>query len=248
MIPRLVAVLGLMVCALSAALLVPTRSEAGACEQPEPRIGLLPIPDTIATDGGLLVRAAAALGGRDDASFHLGPGGRLELRLGHFRVGEREVDARLEPLGSGFARVVPVTPIDGPAQFMSANGPIPVQFEARALTLTSAPALTQASLRVRRRRANGEDYDVRYLLRVTLRRSAPAEARALLLYEGDAEQAVAYTELRPPSGRRIEVASGGSCDTFGWPFSWPTPHSRVRAAYVDDSGRLSPLSAPQRLR
>lgn len=194
------------------------------------------------------MRAAAALGGRDDASFHLGPGGRLELRQGHFRVGEREVDARLEPLGAGFARVVPVTPIDGPAQFMSANGPIPVQFEERASTLTSAPALTQASLRVRRRRANGEDYDVRYLLRVTLRRNAPAEAGALLLYEGDAEQAVAYTELRPPSGRRIEVASGGSCDTFGWPFNWPAPRSRVRAAYVDDSGRLSPLSAPQRLR
>ena len=50
------------------------------------------------------------------------------------------------------------------------------------------------------------------------------------------------------AGRRIEVASGGSCDTFGWPFRWPAPRSRVRAAYVDDSGRLSPLSAPQRLR
>jgi len=99
-----------------------------------------------------------------------------------------------------------------------------------------------------RTRANGEDTDVTYRLGVVLRSEAPAEARALLVYERDAEQAVAYTQLSAPSGRRIEVASGGSCEMFGWPFGRPAPRSPVRAVYMDESGRLSPPSRSQRLR
>ena len=246
---RLVTAGGLLALGLLAALFDPARGSAGACSPGDPPVArLMAIPATIASDGGLLVRAVAQLGGVADASFHVGPNGRLVLRSGHFRVAGREVPARLEPLGSGLARVVPTEPLDGPATWVGASGPVSLRFEARAAALTSAPALSQASLRIRRTRANGEDTDVTYRLGVVLRRDAPAEARALLIYEGDAQQAVAHTELSAPSGRRIEVASGGSCEMFGWPFGWPAPRSQVRAAYVDDSGRLSPLSRPQRLR
>lgn len=249
MIPRLVAVLGLMVCALSAALLVPAQSEAFFCPPSELLIAqLLAVPPNIASDGGLMVQAVQESGGTADASFFVGPSGQLVLREGHFLVGAHEVSARVEPLASGLARVVPTEPIAGPATWVGATFRVPVRFEARPLALTRAPAISRASLRVHRASVGGRNAVVGHHLGVVLRREAPVDARALLVYEGDAHQAVAYTQLGAPSGRRIEVASGGPCSPRGWPFGWPAPRSRVRAAYVDESGRLSPLSALHRLR
>lgn len=241
--------LALVVGVLCAALLVPMRGAAFYC----PPSGLLvarlmEVPTSIASGGGLMVQAVREHDGLSDASFYVGPSGRLVLREGHFLVGNREVPARVEPLGSGLARVVPLEPIEGPATWVGATGRVSLRFELRPLALTRGPAMRQASLRVDRVSMGGRDSIVGHHLAVVLRRDAPAEATSLLVYAGDSGQAVAYTRLGVPSGTRIAVASGGPCDPHGWPFGWPTPRSRVRAAYVDDSGRLSPLSTPQRLR
>lgn len=229
--------------------LAPRHGSAGACASGEPVTPrLAPIPSVVASDGGLVVRAMRQLAETGDPAFRVGPQGRIGMQSGHFRLADGQVGARVVALASGLARVSPEAPIEGRVLWVTDHGSTSVTFAARPATLTRAPTLRSASMRVTRTRPNGEDTDVHRVVRVMLGEPPPVDARALLLFTRGEPVATLETALVPGGGRRIEVARGGSCDPFGWPYTWPLAHAAVTAAYMDDSGRLSPMSRATRLR